>query len=170
MDRAVEPCFKLVPCPHCGRSFGLNKYPTHIRTCVDAPAIRTALAAALESNTPGVGITESEYRLISRERGTPATSTIRRRWGMWADVLAAFGLTCPQRNAPRTHTAATVAPRMTAKQREEAAIDDVAQMEADARRALAAEYDAAHTFNGYRVRDLPGVTVNGKPCQVIALR
>lgn len=170
MDRSVEPSFALVSCPFCGRAYGANKYPTHIRTCVDAPAIREALAAALESNTPGVGITESEYRLISRDRGTPACSTIRRRYGMWADVLAVFGLTYPQRNAPRTYTTEQASPRMTLAQKEALAIADVDAMSDAMRAQLASDYEAAHTLHGYRVHDMPGVTVNGRPCVRVELR
>ena len=170
MDGTLVGCYKLIPCPHCGKEYSSNKYPHHVKMCVDAPSTREAIAAALESDTPGVGILEAEYRLISRGLGIPARSTLTRRYGMWADVLAAFGLRTQQRNAPRTHTAATVTPRVPLAQKEALAIADVAQMEAAARRTLAAEYDAAHTLHGMRVHDAPGLYVNGQPCVRVELR
>lgn len=170
MDGTLVGCYKLIPCPHCGKEYSSNKFPHHVRICVDAPGTRDAIAAALESDTPGVGILEAEYRLISRGLGIPARSTLTRRYGTWGAVLAAFGLRYPQRNAPRTYTATTVTPRATLAQKEALAIADVAQLEADARRTLAAEYDAAHTLHGYRVHDAPGLRVNGRPCVRVELR
>ncbi len=161
--------YRLIPCPHCGEKFGSNKLPAHVRTCIDAPDIREAVAAALESSTPGVGIFADEYRAISSELGIPSRSTIMMRYGTWSEVLAAFGLRSPRPDTPRTYSDKCSA-RVTLAQREAAAIAAVDKMTEEARHNIAINYEVEHTFNGYRVRDLPGVYVNGKPCVAVMLR
>lgn len=161
--------YTLIPCPHCGEKFGSNKLPAHVRTCIDAPDIREAVATALESSTPGVGIFADEYRAISSELGIPSRSTIIKRYGSWGKVLAAFGLQSPRPDTPHTYADERAA-RVTLAQREAAAIADVDRMSDEARQNIANDYEAEHTFNGYRVRDLPGVYVNGNPCVAVMLR
>lgn len=170
MDSAITPRHERIPCPYCGQLFGNNKHPYHVRMCVDSPAVRESVAAALQGTTPGVGITAEEYRDKSSELGIPSRSTIVRRYGNWDAVLASFGLKSPHRNAPRVFVPTGEPRRMTSAEREAAAIQDVDAMSADARAVLAAEYDNAHTLHGYAVRDLPGVYINGKPCQRVMLR
>ena len=111
----------------------------------------------------------SQYSVISsNDTRIPDVTTLRRATGArdWAGVLAEFGL------VTRTVVAITETdkPRTAAQIAEDAEAADVARMTDETRRLLAADFDAAHTFNGYKARDLPGVYVNGKPCQVITLR
>lgn len=170
MDSAITPRHERIPCPYCGALFGNNKHPHHVRTCIDSPTVREAVAAALQGTTPGVGITAEEYRDKSPGLGIPSRSTIIRRYGNWDAVLASFGLKPPHRNAPRVFVPDLVRRRMTSAEREAAAIQDVDAMSANARAVLASEYDAAHTLHGCAVRDLPGVTVGGRPCVAVMLR
>ncbi len=128
------------------------------------------MAAVLESDTPGVGITSQEYRAISGELGIPSKSSIMRRYGTWSEALASFGLQAPRQGTRQAREAARADTRLKPAQIEEAAIADVDKMSEATRRVVAGEYEAAHTFHGYKVRDLSGVTVNGKPCQIVTLR
>ncbi len=166
---AVGHNHPLTTCPHCGRVVPANMADMHASICVRSPEMMARIAAALTSDTPGVGARIVDYRRARAANGAADVTTLLRAFGgTWEDVLAAFGLTVrpPKRRPERTPQQQ----RMTAQQRESAAIADVAAMEAETRAALLRDYEAAHTFHGYKVRDLSGVTVNGKPCVAIMLR
>ncbi len=160
----------VVTCPHCGREVPGNMSDMHVSVCIYRPEMQERIRAALTSDVPGVGVRLKDYDAARPTHGAAHSVTLIRAYGgTWAAVLEAFGLApwvSPTRRTERT----AAQQRMTAKQREEAACADVAQMEADARRVLAGEYDSAHTLHGCSVRDLPGVTVNGRACVAVMLR
>lgn len=163
--------YPLVTCPHCGREVPRSMVDMHASVCAHRPEMAARILAALTSDVDGVGVKMSVYERAAKSRGTPPVSTLLRNFGgTWLAVLESFGLDAPSDALKRRSARTPAQQRMTAKQREAAACEDVAQMAADARRVLAAEYDNAHTLHGYAVRDLPGVTVNGKPCVAVTLR
>jgi len=146
---------------------------THERVCIHNPTVRAAVIATMAAENDGEGVTMSQYAARSAGNLTiPDVTTLRRATGArdWAGVLAEFGLV-PQTVTAMPVDATTPVERLTRAQRKEAAIiAAVDEMSEAARCIVAAEYNAAHTFDGYRVRDLPGVTVNGKPCIATMLR
>lgn len=172
MDSQVERThnYPLIACPHCGREVPSNASDMHMSVCAHRPEMRARILAALTTDVPGVGARLKDYDRARIAHGAAhATTPIRAYGGTWTAVLEAFGLVpweSPNKRTPRTPQQA----RMTARQREQAAIEDVAQMEADARRVLAAEYDAAHTLKAYRVEPEPGLRVNGNECVRLMLR
>jgi len=172
MDGTIERThnYPMVVCPHCGREVPAAMTDAHASVCIHRPEMKARILAALTTDVPGVGARQKEYDTARVVHGAAhATTLLRAYGGTWTAVLDAFGLTpwvSPTRRTERT----AAQQRMTAKQREEAACADVAQMEADARRVLAGEYDSAHTLHGCSVRDLPGVTVNGRACVAVMLR
>lgn len=162
--------YPIVTCPHCGREVPSNASEMHVSVCVHRPEMQERIRAALTTDVPGVGARLKDYDRTRIAHGAAhATTLLRAYGGTWTAVLEAFGFVpweSPNKRTPKT----PAQQRMTARQREQAAIEDVAQMEADARRVLAAEYDAAHVLHGCAVRDLPGVTIDGRPCVAVMLR
>lgn len=160
-------------CRHCGRELSTIRIWTHERVCIHNPTVRAAVIATMAAENDGEGVTMSQYAARSAGNLTiPDVTTLRRATGArdWAGVLAEFGLV-PQTVTAMPVDATTPVERLTRAQRKEAAIiAAVDEMSEAARCIVAAEYNAAHTFDGYRVRDLPGVTVNGKPCIATMLR
>lgn len=173
MDGTVERDhnYPMVKCPHCGREVPGNVSAIHDTVCAFHPDKKARTLEALTSSTPGVGKTWKEYEATYRlYRALSVTTLLRQYAPTWAGVLDAFGLEVPPDKRKRRPERTEKQQRMTPAQRETAACEDVAQMAADARRVMAHEYDAAHTFDGYRVRDLPGVTIGGRACVAVALR
>jgi len=171
MDGTVERThnYPMVVCPHCAREVPAAMTDAHASVCIHRPEMKARILSALTSDVPGVGVKMKVYESRRVAVGAAhSTSLLRGYGGTWEAVLEAFGLTVQpsKRHLERTPTQR----RMTAQQREAAACADVAAMCEDARRIMAAEYDDAHTFDGYRVRDLPGVTVNGHKCVAVMLR
>lgn len=172
MDGTVERThnYPMVACPHCNREVPSAMADMHVSVCVFSPDMQARILAALTTDTPGVGARQKEYDAARVAHGAAhATTLLRAYGGTWAAVLDAFGLT-PWVSATRRAALTATQQRMTIAQREQAACADVAAMEADARRVLAHEYDAAHTLHGYAVRDVSGVTINGRACVAVALR
>lgn len=172
MDGTVERThnYPMVVCPHCGREVPGNVSEMHASVCIHRPEMKARILAALTTDTPGVGARQKEYDTARVVHGAAhATTLLRAYGGTWTAVLDAFGLT-PWVSASRRAARTPAQRRMTARQREDAACEDVAQMCEDARRIVAAEFDAAHTFKACSVRDLPGVTVNGHKCVAVMLR
>ena len=102
----------------------------------------------------------------------PDVTTLRRVTGArdWAGVLAEFGLV-PQTAQTDVTDPTPQGGQLTRAQKKEAAIiASVDAMSEAARRELASTYEAEHTFNGYKVRDLPGVTGHGHKCVAVMLR
>lgn len=172
MDSTVDRThnYSMTVCPHCQREVPTGSFDMHASVCIFRPDMQERIKATLASDEPGVGARLKDYDRKRAETGAAHSTTLMRVYGgTWAAVLDAFGLT-PWMSATKRASCTAEQQRMTAKQREQAACDDVAAMCEDARRLLAAEYDNAHTFHGYRVRDLPGVTVNGHKCVAVMLR
>lgn len=163
--------FRMTTCPHCGREVPANTAEMHDSVCARHPAKRAQTLVALKSDVPGMGKTLKEYERTYRPlQGMSVTTLLRQYGATWAAVLDAFGLAVPADSRKRRPERTPEQQRMTAKQREDAAIADVAAMEADVRAVLAGEFDAAHTLHGCAVRDLPGVTIDGRACVAIMLR
>lgn len=162
--------YPMTVCPHCGREVPGNMADMHISVCVFSPDMQARILAALTTDTPGVGARQKEYDTTRVVHGAAhATTLLRAYGGTWTAVLDAFGLT-PWVSASKRAERTPAQRRMTPKQREAAACEDVAAMCEESRRIMAAEYDAAHTFKACSVRDLPGVTVNGRACVAVMLR
>jgi len=161
----------VVTCPHCGREVPGNMSDMHASVCSHRPAMKAAILATITSDVPGVGILMRQYEKRRHAHGALHLSTLLRNYGgTWPAVLDAFGLVPPDDQRKRRPARTEKQQRMTPAQREQAACADVAAMEADARRVMAHEYDAAHTLHGYKVRDLPEVTIGGRACVAVALR
>lgn len=160
-------------CRHCGRELSTIRIWTHERVCIHNPTVRAAVITTMAAENDGEGVTMSQYAARSAGDLTiPDVTTLRRATGAhdWAGVLAEFGLV-PQTVQVVTASTTTPVERLTRSQRKEAAVlAAVDEMSEAARRIVAAEYDSAHTFDGYRVRDLPGVYVNGRECVAVMLR
>ena len=173
MDGTVERTHKqrMTTCPHCGREVPANMGDMHASICAQRPEMKARILAALTSDVPGVGVKVGAYDKTSKANRVPPVSTLLRNFGgTWALVLDAFGLEVPPDNRKRRPERTAEQRRMTAKQREDAAIADVAAMDADVRAVLAHECEAAHLFTVCAVRDVPGLTINGKPCVAMMLR
>lgn len=136
--------YRMTTCPHCGRDVPANLADMHTSICASRPEMKARIAAALVSDVPGVGVRVGVYDKNAKVNGVPPVSTLLRNFGgTWETVLAAFGLTMqPPKRRPE-HTAEQK--RMTAKQREDAAIADVAAMDAAVRVTLAGEYQRGLT-------------------------
>lgn len=160
----------VTTCPHCGREVPGNMIDMHTSVCIYRPEMQERIRAALTSDVPGVGVRLKDYDAARPTHGAAHSVTLIRAYGgTWAAVLDAFSLT-PWESPTKRATRTDKQQRMTPAQREQAACADVAAMAADARRVMSHEYDAAHTLHGYKVRDLPGVTVNGRACVAVMLR
>lgn len=173
MDGTIERDhnYPMTICPHCGREVPANTAAMHDSVCAFHPEKRANTLAAMTSDTPGVGKTLKDYERTYRPHRALSVTTLLRQYApTWAGVLDAFGLETPPDARKRREPRTPGQQRMTKQQREEAAIADVASMEAGARRIMAAEYDNAHTLHGYAVRDLPGVTIGGRACVAVMLR
>ena len=160
----------VATCPHCGREVPGNMSDMHTSVCIYRPEMQERIRAALTSDVPGVGVRLKDYDAARPTHGAAHSVTLIRAYGgTWAAVLDAFSLT-PWESPTKRATRTDKQQRMTPAQREQAACADVAAMAADARWVMSHEYDAAHTLHGYKVRDLPGVTVNGRACVAVMLR
>ena len=171
MDGTIERThnYPMVVCPHCGREIPAAMTDAHASVCIHRPEMKARILAALTSDVPGVGVKMKAYDIARIAHGAAhSTSLLRGYGGTWPTVLEAFGLAMPERKYTPTRTPAQQ--RMTRQQREDAAIADVAAMAEDARQIMAAEYDDAHTLRGCAVRDLPGLTICGRPCVAVMLR
>ncbi len=151
-------------CPHCNGSFALHVVNRHIDICPDNPDVAPLIRDAMEQpDAPGYAVTITEYEEHSRTVSIPGPKAIKQHFGSWRAAVEHFGLKLAERSELTRAQAA-------AREAEDAAIADVDKMSEAARAAVAQTYEVEHTFHGYSVRDLPGVTVNGKPCQIVALR
>ncbi len=151
-------------CPHCNKSFALHVLNRHINVCPENPDVAPLIRDAMEQpDAPGCAVTITEYEEISRTAAIPGPKGIKQHFGSWRAAVEHFGLRMVERSELTRAQAAT-------QEREAAVIADVDKMSEAARAAVARTYDAEHTFHGYAVRDLPGVTVNGNPCVAIMLR
>lgn len=160
-------------CRYCAREMSTIRVGTHERVCIHNPTVRAAVIATMASTTPGEGVTMSQY--AARSAGNlsiPDVTTLRRATGArnWAGVLAEFGLVPQTAQTDVTDPTPQDGQLTRAQKREAAIIASADAMSEAARRELASAYEAEHTFHGYRVRDLPGVTVNGRACVAIMLR
>jgi hypothetical protein len=95
----------------------------------------------------------------------------------WADILDAFGLVPPKRRwrsaaekaqAPGADYEADLA-RMLERQELARVAEEHAALEYE-RQVLEREKTAGYGFTVARVRDLPGVRVNGRECVAVMLR
>lgn len=157
-------------CPHCGKELSTIRIWTHERICFRNPKVRPLIVAAMSSKKPGEGVTMSQYSVVtSGDTRTPDVTTLRRATGArdWAGVLAEFGLV-PQ--TPDQCPTDAPAPRTEAQRAEDAACKEVDDWRAQAREILRQERYHLYGFTVLSVRDLPGVTVNGKPCVAVTLR
>lgn len=78
-----------ITCPYCG----IITTALHLNHCPDAPELHARLAAALaDSNREGYAISSYVYAKIARPRGLPAEITLKKHYGSWASLVAAFGL------------------------------------------------------------------------------
>lgn len=157
-------------CPHCGKELSTIRIWTHERICIHNPKVRPLIVAAMSSRNPGQGVTMSQYSVISsNDTRIPDVTTLRRATGArdWAGVLAEFGLV-PQTLDGRD--AESPASRTAAQKAEAAALADVDDWREQAREIIRQERYHLYGFTVLRVRDLPGVTVNGKPCVAVTLR
>ncbi len=146
--------YQIVVCPHCGREVPGNLADMHASVCARRPEMLTRIAAALVSDVPGVGARIVDYQRARAINGAADVTTVLRAFGgTWDAVLAAFGLTPrpPKRRPERTPEQQ----RMTARQREDAAIADVAAMRAAAQQALTNERNRQYGIEVCRVRSLP---------------
>lgn len=160
--------YPMTVCPHCGREVPGNVSDAQASVCIHRPEMKARILAALTSDVPGVGVKMKVYESRRVALGAAHSTSLLRSYGAtWGEVLEVFGLTI-QKSKRSTRTPAQR--RMTARQREAAACEDVAAMCDESRRIMAAEYDAAHTFKACSVRDMPGVTVNGRACVAVMLR
>ena len=160
-------------CRYCGREMGTHRLPTHERLCIHNPTVRVAVIATMAGKRDGEGVTMSQYAARSAgDLSIPDVTTLRRATGArdWAGVLAEFGLV-PQTAQTDVTDPTPQGGQLTRAQKKEAAIiASVDAMSEAARREVASTYEAEHTFRGYKVRDLPGVTVNGRACVAVMLR
>ena len=160
----------VATCPHCGREVPGNMSDMHTSVCIYRPEMQERIRAALTSDVPGVGVRLKDYDAARPTHGAAHSVTLIRAYGgTWAAVLDAFGLV-PWESPTRRTTRTEKQQRMTAKQREDAAIQDVAAMESDARRVLAGEYEAAHAFKVCRVEPETVLRINGHECVRLVLR
>lgn len=157
MDGTVEERphnYRMTTCPHCEREVPANIADMHATICVHRPEMKARIAAALTSDVPGVGARIVDYQRARAINGAADVTTVLRAFGgTWDAVLAAFGLTPrpPKRRPERTPEQQ----RMTARQREDAAIADVAAMRAAAQQALTNERNRQYGIEVCRVRSLP---------------
>ena len=169
---------RTAPCRYCGRECILNSLPQHECKCIRNPDMWERVAAALASPTPGIGIYGDDYPPIAKALGLPARSTLRDVFGdSWADILDAFGLVPPKRRwrsaaekaqAPGADYEADLA-RMLERQELARVAEEHAALEYE-RRILEREKTAGYGFTVARVRDLPGVRVNGRECVAVMLK
>jgi len=160
-------------CRHCGRELSTIRIWTHERVCIHNPTVRAAVVATMAAENDGEGVTMSQYAARSAgDLSIPDVTTLRRVTGArdWAGVLAEFGLV-PQTAQTDVTDPTPQGGQLTRAQKKEAAIiASVDAMSEAARREVASNYEAEHTFHGYKVRDLPGVTINGRACVAVVLR
>ncbi len=157
-------------CPHCGKELSTIRIWTHERICIHNPKVRPLIIAAMSGKKPGEGITMSQYSVVSSDdRRIPDVTTLRRATGArdWAGVLAEFGLVMP---TPDERPADAPSPRTEAQREEAAAIADVDDWREQAREIIRQEKYHLYGFTALHVHDLPGVYVNGRPCQRVVLR
>ena len=138
--------YPMATCPHCAREVPARMAEMHASVCAQRPEMKARTLAALTSAVPGEGVKMSVYDRHAKQRGVPPVSTLLRNYGgTWASVLDSFGLAVPDDARKRRPARTPAQQRMTAKQREDAAIADVAAMDAAARAMLAGEFDRGLT-------------------------
>ena len=150
--------YPMATCPHCAREVPARMAEMHSSVCAQRPEMKARTLAALESAVPGEGVKMSVYDRHAKQRGVPPVSTLLRNYGgTWAAVLDSFGLTVPDDARKRRPARTPAQQRMTAKQREDAAIADVAAMDVEVRAVLAGEFD-----RGLTVMDRPRQLSDGR--------
>ena len=78
-------------CPHCQRDF--RYINAHMEKCDQRPEVRSIVAALLAGDDGNaVGLTEYNRRLAARGSVAPSGHSLRKRYGDWAAVCAAYGL------------------------------------------------------------------------------
>lgn len=170
MDGAVDRThnYPLGACPYCGREVPASMTDAHATVCIHRPEMQARILAALTSDVPGVGVRQKDYDTARIASGAAhSTSLLRGYGGTWTAVLEAFGLTAPRRRAEMRTNAQQ---RMTPRQREDAAIDDVAAQMEQARRTLEEERNHGYGLAVAAVLPAPGLSIGGKPCVRYVLR
>ena len=170
VDELIVKSHSPTNCPHCNKSFATGVMSRHAAVCPDNPDVAPRIAAAIEdANAPGFAVTAMEYAEISKGASIPGIKAIKAHYGSWRNAVQHFGLQLAEENQEGEHLRAR-RPLSVASQQMRREVMEEQQIVAWERRTLEHDAQAAHTLHGYNPRDLPGVTVNGKPCQVISLR
>ena len=169
-----QPTENTAPCRHCGAHYRIGAYlDKHELTCLLRPEILQAVRVLAEDvDNPGVGVDSIiydrrriEYNATKPESAPllPAPWAYRRRFGEWVGLLHHFGL------VTREEAADAKAAADNARYKRE--WQEHHARELDPWGLPIGDDDPTKTnYKPVMRRDLPGVYVNGKPCQVITLR
>jgi hypothetical protein len=169
-------------CPHCGKETTSAALGRHAPVCMRNPANWSRLLAILTAED-GVGITYSEYEAMAERADLPGITTLRRQTGTtsWDGILAAFGLESPEElertcaKCGRTfrgrgyvlHEGSCGGKRWvnlaTEVEQESAIIEHEAHI-------LEQDKLQAQCLPAYRMRELPGVSVNGRAVVAVMIR
>lgn len=163
--------YLMTTCPHCGREVPRNMAAMHESVCAHRPEMKARILAALTSDVAGVGVKMSVYERAAKSRGAPPVSTLLRNFGgTWLAVLESFGLDVPSDARKRRAARTPAQQRMTAKQREAAAIEETDAERAIAQAVLREERDRQYGITVCRVDPEPGLRINGRECVRLVLR
>jgi len=144
-----------VVCEHCSGEFGVNLFERHAAVCPKNPVYFDAIYAALQDDDdPDYAVPLETYRERARLAGVAGADTLKETFGGWRVAVEYFGLI----------------PADAAELQQRRAMMAVLAMAAKEERLLREDRESAGAFQALRVRDLPGVTVNGRACVAVMLR
>jgi hypothetical protein len=142
-------------CPHCRRSFAASVLRRHADVCPENPAIRDAIIAAMQNEVyPGFAVSLAEYQERAVGKAVTNVKTLKQHFGSWRNTVAYYGLRL-------TTDAELLELRELAEMR--------AQMAAE-RALLEQDAERAYLLPVLRVREMPGLRVNGRECVACVLR
>ena len=145
----------MVTCPHCAQEMAPGPYERHAQSCPKNPDFYDAIRAALQDDEyPEFAVALLDYHERARAAGATGVDLLERAFGGWRQAVEYFGLKPANSDE-------------LLQRREMAKVLAVAAYEAA---ALREDDERAHMLHGYNVRDLPGVTVNGRPVVAVMLR
>ena len=144
-----------VICEHCSGEFGVNLFERHVAVCPKNPVYFDAIYAALQDDDdPDYAVPLETYRERARLAGVAGADTLKETFGGWRVAVEHFGLI----------------PADAAELQQRRAMMAVLAMAAKEERLLREDRESAGAFQALRVRDLPGVYVNGRECVAVMLR
>lgn len=144
-----------VTCPHCEQEFATGVYDRHTALCPKKPAYYDAIRAALQdADYPEFAVAQQDYHERARVAEVVGVDLLKRIFGTWRAAVDYFGL--------KPASSDELQQRRAMAEVFETAAREAAILREDAERAM--------VFTVCRVRELPGVTVNGRACVAMELR